>query len=184
LIQRLRDDLEVPMLIVTHQPEDARALAREVLLLDNGRVQAQGPTETVLRRPEVLLRWPEWGGENQVQATVLAHDAEGGVTRVALEGGGEIAVPLLEALDPGDSVMLAVGAEEVLLATEKPQGLSARNMLETAVDEIVPVGSTIYVRAGRWFARLTPAAVAELDLAVGARVWLVVKTHSWRLVSG
>ena len=52
------------------------------------------------------------------------------------------------------------------------------------MDELIPVGTSVYVRVGPWLAHLTPAAVAELGLAAGKPVWLIAKTHSWRVVVG
>jgi len=52
------------------------------------------------------------------------------------------------------------------------------------VEELLTVGSSVYARVGPWLVHLTPAAVAELGLAQGTLVWLVAKTHSWRVVAG
>ncbi|MCB1056642.1 MAG: ATP-binding cassette domain-containing protein [Acidobacteria bacterium] len=183
LVQRLRDELEVPMLLVTHRPEEALALAHEVLLLEGGRVRACGPAEAVMRRPEVLASWPEWAGENQVRGRVLRHDVQAGTSTVQLDDGPTVSVPLIAGAEPGAEVVLGVGAEEVLIATDQPSGLSARNVLGAVIDELVTLGSVVYVRAGGWYARLTPAAVGELELETGRPIWLVIKTHSWRVVA-
>ena len=49
---------------------------------------------------------------------------------------------------------------------------------------MIPAGTSVYVRVGSWLAHLTPAAVKELGLATGAPIWLVAKTHSWRVAAG
>ena len=96
----------------------------------------------------------------------------------------EMSIPWTPDLEVGGSVLLAVGASEVLVASQRPVGLSARNVVEVGVDEVVRVGEAWLVRAGAWLAHLTPEAVRELGVVVGGRVWMVVKTHSWRVVAG
>lgn len=183
-VQRARDKRGVPLLLVTHRQEEALALAREVMVLEAGRVVASGAVRDVLMRPEVLGTRGEARSENVVRGRTVAHDVEGGVTQVGLEGGGEVTIPHHPDLAAGALVMLAVDAEEVLVATSSPVGLSARNAFAGRVDALLPVGGSVYVRVGEWLARLTPAAVRELDLASGQPVWLVVKTHSWRVILG
>lgn len=219
----------IPLLVVTHRPEEAAALARDVVLLDEGRIRAAGPRRQVFRR--ALPRFPArsttgeeegaWPGavETLVEGTVLAHEPERGVTRVALRGGagpdpagagagssgrsvsappagdrpgatGEgltgaaLSIPWTPDLPVGAEVLLAVGADEVLVATERPAGLSARNAVPVELEALDERGGAVFGRAGDWTAHLTPEAVRELELAPGRRVWMVTKTHSWRVVAG
>lgn len=188
-IREVRRRLGVPSLVVTHRQDEALALADEVLLLDEGKVRAAGPIREVLRRGPILAApasedRDEVRTENVVAGRVLDHDGEGGVTRVLLAAGPEVSIPHLADLRPGAEILIAVGAEEVLVALAPPTGLSARNVLEGTIDELLPVGGSVYVRAGDWLGHLTAAAARDLGLAPGQRVWLVVKTHSWRVVAG
>jgi molybdate transport system ATP-binding protein len=187
-ILEVRRRLGVPSLVVTHRPEEALALAEEVLLLDEGAARAVGRAREVLRRPEALApgrgRRGELRHENVVAGRVVGHDAEGGVTRVRLAHGEEVAIGHEGGLAVGAEVLLAVEAEEVLVATAPPEGLSARNVLTARVDELIPAAGSVYLRAGDWLAHLTAAGARELALAPGRQVWLVVKSHSWRVVAG
>jgi molybdate transport system ATP-binding protein len=73
-----------------------------------------------------------------------------------------------------------------LLANEEPRGLSARNVLLGRLVELKREGATViaHVVAGeRFIVHLTPSALESLRLAVGERVWLIIKTHSCRLIS-
>ncbi|HEY4574224.1 MAG TPA: TOBE domain-containing protein, partial [Thermoanaerobaculia bacterium] len=81
-------------------------------------------------------------------------------------------------------ILLTIDAEDLLLANAPPHGLSARNAVAGTIDELIPAGTSVYAQLGPWLAHLTPAAVKELGLAAGAPVWLVAKTHSWRVVAG
>jgi molybdate transport system ATP-binding protein len=83
-------------------------------------------------------------------------------------------------------VQIAVRAGDILLATEPPKAISARNILPGTVLALELRGSlyTVQVDAGLVFTvHVTPGAVRSLQMAVGQRVWLVLKTHSCHLVA-
>jgi molybdate transport system ATP-binding protein len=180
-IRRAREELGVPLLVVTHRREEALVLATEVVLLERGRVRAVGPVRGVLGRPQVHEAERT---ENVVPARVVRHDPAGGVTEAVLADGTAVTIPHYPDLAPGDEVQLAVDAEDLLVATEAPRGLSARNAVAGRLDELTAVDESVYARVGPWLAHLTPAAVRDLGLAPGRAVWLVVKTHCWRVVAG
>jgi molybdopterin-binding protein len=89
----------------------------------------------------------------------------------------------------GSAVTVAIRAEDVLVATEPVRGLSARNVYEAVVRGIergpgdAAVRCAIRPELPEWLARLTPAAVSDLGLETGSRVWLAVKSHSVRVAS-
>lgn len=178
------DGAAVPLLVVTHRWSDALALARETLLLARGRVAGQGATREVLHRRGLPVVPHGERAANVLRGTVLAHAPEDGVSRVALEDGGEVTIPPTPDLPLGAPVLLAVDAEEVVLAVEEPRGLSARNVFTVTVDGLGGEAGSVFVRAGPWVVHLTRASARELELAPGRRVWLVVKTHSWRVLAG
>jgi molybdate transport system ATP-binding protein len=185
-VRAVRRELGVPLLVVTHRPEEAAALAEEVLVLEEGRVEDAGPVGEVLRRG-ALGRGSE--AETLIEGRVAGHEPEGRVTRVALAlgagpPGAALSVPWTPDLTVGEEVLLAVRADEVLVATARPVGLSARNAVEAELEALETGDGLVVARAGPWLAHLTPGAVAELGLAPGRRVWMVTKTHSWRVVAG
>jgi molybdate transport system ATP-binding protein len=183
-IRRVHAELGVPLLVVTHQPQEALALASEVLLLDGGAVRAVGPARQVLLAPGVLAQEGGRRWENYVRARAVRHNAAGGSTEVRLDGGEAVTIPHTPDLAEGADLLLSIDAEDLLLATAPPVGLSARNAVAGRIDELIAVGSSIYARVGPWLVHLTPAAVTELGLAAGSPVWIVAKTHSWRVVVG
>ena len=87
---------------------------------------------------------------------------------------------------------MAIRAGDILLANQEPRGLSARNILDGSLVSLRREGPTVVAevnvseRAGagaRFIVHLTPSAVEGLNLAPGVRVWLIIKTHSCRIVS-
>jgi molybdate transport system ATP-binding protein len=183
-VRRVRDALGVPLLVVTHRPDEAAALADEVLVLDEGRPRDQGPVREVLRRSALGHGASGAGAETLVEAVVREHAPERGVTRVELPGGVLLSIPLTPDLAPSGTALLAVGADEVLVATHRPEGLSARNAVEVEIEALDEVPGGALARSGPWLAHLTPEAIRELGLAPGRRAWMVTKTHSWRVVAG
>jgi molybdate transport system ATP-binding protein len=194
-IRRARAELGVPLLLVTHDEQEALALAAEVVLLEAGRVRAAGPARPVLlaaRAGNAAGTAGDRPWENVVSARLLRHRPEGGTSEVLLiaggtgegEGGGMVAIPHLPDVPPGAEILLAIDAEDLLIATLPPAGLSARNAVAGRVDELIPSGPSVYVRVGPWLAHLTLAAVDDLGLRAGTPVWLVAKTHSWRVAAG
>jgi molybdate transport system ATP-binding protein len=185
-LMRIRDAWAVPCLYVTHNAGEALALAAEVLLLRDGRIEAAGAPLDVLGAARIDPR-AEPGLENLLAGRVAAHDERGGVTRVDLAGGLTLAVPLAAARAVGETLTLAVRAEDVLVANVRPTGLSARNVFEARVEAVDRAGADVLLRCavgsgGRpWLVRLTPSAVDGLGLARGVAVWLAVKSHSVRV---
>jgi len=82
-------------------------------------------------------------------------------------------------------VRVAIRAGDILLAIKRPEGLSARNLIEGQIASIESRGALVRatVNCGLDFiVHLTPGAVRALELTQGRRVWLVIKTHSCHLV--
>jgi molybdate transport system ATP-binding protein len=185
---RIRDEWGVPMLYVTHSVGEVLALADHVVFLREGRVEAAGAPLAMLSSP-ALARQATGGIENLFAGSVVSHDPEGGVTRVRLDDKVSVATPLASARPVGSRVTLAIRAEDVLVAAG-PVGtaLSARNVYEARVVALERTGDDITLRlevvdgGPRWLARLTPAAVRDLQVRPGGAAWLAVKSHSIRLL--
>jgi molybdate transport system ATP-binding protein len=176
---------QLPVLYVTHQRDEVDALGERVVAMDRGRVVAEGAPHAVLDAPRKKRLAHAAGFENHLTGAVQDVREADGVMRVRLAGSeAELEVPLGYAA-AGDLVLVAIRAGDILLATQKPEGLSARNVLEGAIDSVEERGPTVAcrVRAGAVFVvHVTPGALRSLELAAGKRVWLVIKTHSCHLV--
>lgn len=125
------------------------------------------------------------GFENLLTATVIDLREPDGVMRVRLaESACEIEVPLAHA-SAGDSVQIAIRAGDILLASQSPTGLSARNILEGRILSLEQRGTMYVARVNcgvTFVAHVTPGAVRTLELSSEKQVWLVLKTHSCHLV--
>lgn len=176
----------LPILCVTHSRDEVDALGEHMIVLDRGRIIAEGLPRDVLRAPRRRRLALAAGFENLLDAAVLDLREADGVMRVGLKDCGvELEVPLAHAL-PGQPIKLAIRAGDILLATEKPRGLSARNILPGRVASLDERGAMVRVVVdcgARFVVHVTPGAVRNLGLEAGRAVWMVVKTHSCHFVA-
>lgn len=189
ILQDLREWNEarqIPILYVTHNREEVDAIGERVVTLDQGRIISQGSSREVLEAPKSLAIAQVAGFENIFAATVDELRPSDGIMRVVLPPSCcELEVPLVAA-HVGDKLKVAIHAGDILLATEHPRFLSARNILPGSVESLETRGALVVaqINAGiRFEVHVTPGAVRSLGLQAGTLVWLILKTHSCRVVS-
>jgi molybdate transport system ATP-binding protein len=176
----------IPILYVTHAHREVFALGERVVVLEQGRIVATGTPHDVLEAPahEGLAQLA--GFENFFSGVIVERRADAGTMQCRLtDTGTELEAPLSHG-DAGAPVRLAIRAGDILLANEQPRGLSARNVLRGRLMSLTREGARVVagVEAGdRFLVHLTPSACDALHLAVGDHVWLIIKTHSLRIVS-
>jgi molybdate transport system ATP-binding protein len=182
-IERLRDELRIPIVYVTHAMEEIVRLADTLVLMSEGRVAAVGTVEDLTSRLDLRPLTGRFEGGAVIRAEVEDHDAAYGLTRLSFPGGG-LNVGRLD-LPVGAKVRVRVRARDVVLALQPPVGLSIRNALPARVVEIAEArGPAVDLRldvggAGQsvmLWARITRRALQELGLAPGSRVYALVKT--------
>jgi molybdate transport system ATP-binding protein len=177
----------IPILYVTHTREEVFALGERVLVLENGHIIAQGTPHEVMSAPLQETVAQLAGFENIFDATVVsAHEDRGTMTCHLAKSDVEMETPLVRA-EVGAALRVGVRAGDILLATVKPVGLSARNILlgrivSLAQRDVIVVAN---VECGvEMSIHLTLAARDSLELQAGREVWLIVKTHSCHLMAG
>jgi molybdate transport system ATP-binding protein len=188
IIEDLRawnNDHHIPILYVTHSREEVFALGERVLVLENGRIIAQGTPHEVMSAPRQETVAQLSGFENIFDVTVVAiHENRGTMTCRITGSDVELETPMVRA-DVGSSLRVGIRAGDILLATVQPSGLSARNiirgtMISLEQHDVVVVAT---VDCGVEVAiHLTLAARDSLRLRPGSQVWLVVKTYSCHLM--
>ena len=136
-LRRWNQQHRVPILFVTHNGEEVFALGDEVIVLDAGRIVAQGRPHEVMRAPRMETVAHLSGFENIFSATVLAlHETRGTMTCQLGKDAVELETPLVRA-EAGSHLRVGVRAGDLLLATECPHGLSARNVLPGTIRQLV-----------------------------------------------
>jgi molybdate transport system ATP-binding protein len=185
-LRKWNQDHRVPILFVTHNGEEVFALGDEVIMLDAGRIVAQGQPHEVMRAPRLETVAHLSGFENIFDATVLALREDRGTMTCRLgKSQVELETPLIRA-DVGLRLRVGVRAGDLLLATESPRGLSARNVLPGTIRRLeqrdVIVSAMVDCGGTEFEVHLTLAARDALELAPGKSVWVVVKTYSCHLM--
>ncbi|MDG3039962.1 molybdenum ABC transporter ATP-binding protein [Roseicyclus marinus] len=175
--ERLRDEVTIPILYVSHSASEVARLATTVVALEAGRVIAQGRAAEVLGDPAVLPTGAREAGAVLTARVARHHDD--GLTELDA-GGVALFLPRLPQ-GPGASVRVRIAAHDVILAQEAPRGLSALNILPGVVAEIRAgegPGALVALdtQAGRVLARITRRSVAALGLEPGASVHAVLKS--------
>ena len=178
-LKRLHDELDIPMIYVTHSPEEMARLADHIIVLDSGRVVTNGPLRETLARLDLPIRLGEDRGV-VFNATVGVADNEWHLARLDFDGG------VLWTPDggapAGASVRVRVLARDVSLAREQPQHTSIQNVLPGRIDGIAddahPGLALVRVLVGEtaFLARLTRRSANDLEVGVGQDVWLQVKS--------
>ncbi|MRX49987.1 molybdenum ABC transporter ATP-binding protein [Paracoccus sp. S-4012] len=176
-LERLRDELRVPMLYVSHAAAEVARIATTVVMLKAGRITRIGPPSEVMADPALAWRGRDVGAV--IEATVARHHADGVTELVA--GGLPLFLPTLAA-EPGDHLRLRIAAADVLLARGRPEGLSALNMLPGTVESLHENGAVVLVRlataAGPILSRITARSARELGVVPGAELTAIVKSLS------
>ncbi|HSC91270.1 MAG TPA: ABC transporter ATP-binding protein [Gaiellaceae bacterium] len=174
-LQELLREARLPTLLVTHDFEDAAALADRVGVLVDGRLLQLGTPQELVDAPAGPFVASLSGG-NLLPGS--ARPGAGGLTEVALDGGG-----LVYSTEAGEGrVGVVVQPWDVSVAREQPAD-SALNHVRAPVASIVPVGNRARVRVGPLTAELTAASVSRLGLRVGEPVVASFKATGTRLVS-
>jgi len=178
-LARLRDEAAVPMLYITHAIEEVLHLGTTLMILRDGQLRQLGPVAEILADP-IAARdlGPRLAGA--VLQGVLGQTQEG-LTEVQTPA-GTILVPKPE-FPPGTAVQLRVMAQDVILATKVPEGLSALNIFPgriTAIEEGDGPGVMVQlqVQGAKLLVRITKRSARAMGLALGQDIYAVLKTVS------
>jgi molybdate transport system ATP-binding protein len=177
----------IPILYVTHSREEVFALGESVIVVDVGRILAQGTPHEVLSAPYLETVAQLAGFENIFTAVVEAVRPERGTMTCRIPGDtGAIVLetPMVRG-GVGSTFRVGIRAGDILLAISPPSGLSARNVIPGRIQSLeqrdVIVSALVKCRV-LMEVHITLAARDSLDIAPGREVWLVIKTHSCHLM--
>jgi molybdate transport system ATP-binding protein len=178
-LEKLRDELHIPMLYVTHAVDEVARLADHLVLLEAGRVRASGPLVEMLSRPDLPLAQGDEAGA-LLLGTVAQVDPQWQLACIAFAG-GSLWVPDT-GLAPGQAVRVRVLARDVSVALHAPEGSSIQNVLPCIVTGLAPGGhpsqTLVQLACGPslLMARITRRAADALQLSEGQPAWAQVKS--------
>lgn len=175
-LDRLRSEMRVPIVYVSHSVDEIARIADEVVLMEDGKSIAAGPTAEILSR----LDLPSLGGSDAgtvLPATVCAVDSQRG-TAIVEHRAGRLSIQTRNA-SVGDTMRIRIHARDVAVAVGDPGRISIRNRLPATIAEIRTDETTADLRldlAGSpLIARLTIDAVDDLGLKEGMEVTALIK---------
>ena len=179
LIERVRDELKVRIVYVSHSIGEVTRLADDVALMNEGRVLACAPVEEIFNRADLRPYTGRFEGGALIEAEAVAHDEKYFLTTFRFGEGGTLVAPGLDA-PIGSRVRVRLRARDLTLSLRQPEGLSIRNVLPGQVVAIDPgkgAISEVRVRiAGKEVpARISRLSVDEMRLRPGASVFVLVK---------
>jgi molybdate transport system ATP-binding protein len=177
-IERLRDEAQVPIVYVSHSLSEVARLATTVVVVQDGRIVTVGAPTDVLGRTDLIASDAAEAGA-LIEAVVAEHDPSFELTTLK-SAAGALQAPRLD-LPLGTPVRVRIRARDVMIATVRPDGLSALIVLagrvvaldgagEGSVDVALDCGGV------RLAARLTRKSVDALALAPGREVYAVIKS--------
>ena len=179
-LERLTRELDIPVIYVSHAPDEVARLADHIVALEAGRVVASGPLAEVLARVDLPIRLGEDAGV-VLEGVVVERDVQWSLARVAFPGGclwvrdgGQ---------DKGTTVRIRILARDVSLSLSPSPDTSLLNSLPVVVDQIAdeshPALALCRLKVGSGssslLARLTRRSAAALNLQPGHAVWAQIK---------
>jgi molybdate transport system ATP-binding protein len=175
-LDRLRSEMEIPIVYVSHSVEEIARIADMMVVLEDGKVAHAGPTAEILSRLDLAAL----GGDEPgviLTGEITSIDTARGVATIDHAAGRMIAPA--PSLPVGAKARIRVHARDVAIAIGEPGRISIRNRLPGTITEISPRGGGVDIRLDlggeALLARLTADAVEDLDLTVGAKVTALIK---------
>jgi molybdate transport system ATP-binding protein len=178
-LERLRDETKIPVIYVSHSIAEVARLANRVVMLRDGRVEAVGSAVDVLSQPSTSQGAARREAGALLEGRIDSISEQHRLSTVVLKT-TQLQVPGM-ALPVGKTVRIHVPARDVMLATIRPEGLSALNILQGKITRIGTIADgmlEIQVDCGgdALLSRITQLSSERLGLAVGMTVYAVVKT--------
>ena len=176
-IEALHRELDIPVLHVSHAPEEVARLADHLVLMRAGRVVAAGDAHHMFTRLDLPLALDN-DATSVIEATVSGHDEEYRLTRLDFAGGQFTMAR--QPIAVGSPVRLRLAARDVSLTLQRQSGTSILNILPVTVDEISlddDAQVTVRVLAGSVpiLARITRKSALELGLQPGMEIFAQAK---------
>jgi molybdenum ABC transporter, ATP-binding protein len=177
-LERLHEELEIPLVYVSHAPDEVARLADTLVAMERGRVVAQGPLSETLARLDLPIRLGEDAGV-VLEGEIAELDADWHLARVAFPGGGLWVRD--SGLAVGRHVRVRVLARDISIALTPLADNSILNVIPATVeqlaDETHPALALVKLDAGGapLVARITRRSAAKLQLQPGMKVWAQIK---------
>lgn len=179
-LRRVKDELAMPMLYVSHSINEVLYLTNQVALMEQGRLLGCGNFHQVMKDESMLALAHSLGLENVVRGTVSAHDAQHGYSTLMM-GRQALHMPLVDTPE-GEEISVSIAAASIALSRQKVEGITIQNQLPGKVSSIqIASGRALVemeVQGQKLLAEITPKALHDLALRNGLPIYCLIKTQS------
>ncbi|MFO1431981.1 MAG: molybdenum ABC transporter ATP-binding protein [Candidatus Competibacteraceae bacterium] len=179
-LRRVRDELRLPMLYVSHALNEILALTSHLVVIDSGRIVGQGALPDLIQQDAMLPLARSLGLENVLEIEVLRHDPALGCTTVRYDH-HELYLPLSD-LPVGTRTFAALRATDIALARRPITQITIQNQLPGRVVRLREIADRVLVDidiGAPIQAEIIRKAVHDLQLAVGDTVYCLCKVRAW-----
>ncbi len=180
-LKRVKDELELPMVYISHSMEEILHLTEHLVVINKGRILGNGHFYDVIKADNIQHVASTLGLENILMVNIIEHDTLSGHTLVSLNG-HQIILPLTSRYAPGETCYISVRSNEIALAKQHIEFISIQNQIKGKIIAIEQHLSriTIMVDIGQVVAiDITPKAFAQLDFCQGSEVYCLMKSQSF-----
>ncbi|PRY63417.1 molybdate transport system ATP-binding protein [Vreelandella songnenensis] len=184
-ITRLTQQVDIPVVYVSHDAEEITAIADHLVVLKAGRVEASDALSTLLHRFDLTHGLGGFDAASLLEGEVVAHDQAYGLTILALDDDHQLTLPGTAA-PIGSRLRLRILARDIALALTPPAGTSYRNQLIATITDTTVLPETphtveLRLRIGTLFlrARLTRKSWDDMGLSKGMTVTALIRSVSF-----
>ncbi|QEA37853.1 molybdenum ABC transporter ATP-binding protein [Pistricoccus aurantiacus] len=187
-ILRLAREIDIPILYVSHDPQELSAIADDLAIIDQGKIRAHDRLERLLMRFDLTEHLGGFDAISVLDAWVVGHDASYALSYLRLADGQQLTLPRLN-VDLGTRLRLRIPVRDVALALASSPAISYRNQIAAVIEEVgdsEPGTSAVELRLklngmggtnGQALrARLTRKSFDEMRLKKGMRVVALVRS--------
>ncbi len=172
-LKRINKEFGITILHVTHNFDEALALADRIAVMNNGRISQIGIPDEIFRKPENKFVADFVGVENLIKG--IAEEIEGGVTLIKTES-----LNVYSVTQKKGEVYMSIRPEDITISMEKVE-TSARNMIKGKIKEVVDGGALIHllIDAGELFTVfMTRKSFSDMKINIGMEVWMNFKASA------
>ena len=182
-LERLHEELDIPILYVSHSPDEVARLADHLVVLEEGRVQASGPLKETLLRSDLPFLFEE-DAEAVVDGSVSHYEADYRLLSIRLSGTDALLQLTHAPLPTGKPVRVKIKARDVSLSLQQAEDTSLLNLLPARVEHWLALDNqaqmlvSLKVGDERMIARITRYSFDRLNIHRQQALWVQVKSVS------
>jgi len=180
-LKRVKDELELPMVYISHSMEEILHLTDHLVVINKGRILGDGHFYDVIKADSTQGVAHSMGLENVIAVNIIGHDVESGHTIANIQG-NTLLLPLTDKFSIGDLCYISIRSSEIAIAKHYISHISIQNQIKGKILNYTKKSSSIAVQIDigtSLVVDITPKAFSELALNQGDEIHCLIKAHSF-----